>query len=443
MTGFLRIHSFFENSEGRTIANLSSIYNEEAKLVEAIESLINGILTKELIYGRSVLLKPNWVKHSAVPSDEICLRTNDNFILAVLKVVLKMCPSRVIIGDAPIQGCNWDRMVSAVLIKRVASLSEEFKVPVSIKDFRRRNYNISDNAPASEIKPSSDYVLFDLEKKSRLEPVTSSGKTKFRVTNYNSDRMSEAHAPGMHKYCITKEFFDADIVLSLPKVKTHQKTGITGAIKNIVGINGDKDFLPHHRLGGTSMGGDCYPGGGWGSYLRYWSEITLDSANHNQGRKRFWFWLYLSSFLWKISLPSSEHQRAAGWHGNDTTWRMVIDINTIARFGKSDGTVSEKPQRQIFSLCDGIIAGQGDGPLEPEPLPMGYISFSNDSSLNDWAYAILMGLEPERLSLLRNSFNSENINEIFFNCLKLDLSELGKHSIITKLPKGWRNYKLK
>ena len=30
---------------------------------------------------------------------------------------------------------------------------------------------------------------------------------------------------------------DADIVISLPKIKSHQKTGITGAIKNLVGIN--------------------------------------------------------------------------------------------------------------------------------------------------------------------------------------------------------------
>ena len=68
------------------------------------------------------------------------------------------------------------------------------------------------------------------------------------------------HAPGRHRYVIAREIIEADVVFSLPKLKTHERAGLTGALKNFVGINGHKDCLPHHRKGGSLAGGDCYEG---------------------------------------------------------------------------------------------------------------------------------------------------------------------------------------
>lgn len=325
------------------------------------------------------------------------------------------------------------------LIFSVRSLvfQKESNVAVSLIDFRRRKYSVEGNSPLTEIRPLSEYVIIDLGKRSILEPVTSAGKTRFRVTNYDPDRMQEAHAPGVHKYCIAKEFFDADIVISLPKIKTHQKTGVTGALKNLVGINGDKDFLPHHRIGGTKRGGDCYPGG---SNLRYWSELTLDEANRRQGKKSFWYWQKLASALWRLSLPGPEHQIAAGWHGNDTAWRMVLDLNMIAEFGRADGSLAPERQRQIYSMCDGIIAGQGEGPLKPNPLPLGLISFSNDSALNDQAMALMMGFDPQELSLLKNSNPLGDSSPIDFNGKQINLVDLKAHALKAIPPKGWMKY---
>ncbi len=383
------------------------------------------------------MLKPNWVKHSRNPEDEICLRTHDNFVLAVTKVILTMEPSLLIIGDAPIQGCNWDNMISGKLLKELNKLSDQYATPVQLKDFRRRTYRLSDNNPQSQLKPMSDYLIFDLGEESLLEPITVSGQSKFRVTNYDPDRMSSAHAPGVHRYCITNELFLADVIISLPKIKTHQKTGLTGALKNIVGLNGDKDFLPHHRLGGTRFGGDCYPGG---SLLRYWSEIMLDKANRRQGKKIFWYWQKFSSLLWRLSLPGNEHNIAAGWHGNDTTWRMVADLNRIAEYGNADGTLSEKPLRKIFSLCDGIIGGQGDGPLEPIPFPLGIVSFTNNSLANDRAMSILMGLPIDKIPLLNSLPYKETECEIQLNNKNIRMEELGQYALKALPPKGWVNY---
>ncbi|MBK6729398.1 MAG: hypothetical protein IPG60_00005 [Bacteroidetes bacterium] len=55
-------------------------------------------------------------------------------------------------------------------------------------------------------------------------------------------------------------------------------------------------------------------------------------------------WIRLASLLWKISLPGKEHQHAAAWYGNDTTWRVVMDLNIIINYGKADGTIADTPR---------------------------------------------------------------------------------------------------
>jgi uncharacterized protein (DUF362 family) len=432
---FLHIARIPSGNQNR-LSELVDFYNSEA-LPAALNALVKSGIHPDEIRNKKVLFKPNWVRHSIAPDDELCMRTHDNFVVAALKIILEMGPSSVVIGDAPIQGCEWDKMISGSFSDKILKLSEEFGIPVQIKDFRRKTYNVADNTLQSEIRPISDYLIFDTGKDSALEPITAKGFRKFRVTNYDPDRMTSAHAPGIHKYCIAKEFFEADVVILLPKIKTHQKTGLTGALKNLVGINGDKDFLPHHRMGGTTMGGDCYPGG---SVLRYWSELSLDKANRRQGKSSFWFWQKFSSLLWKLSFPGPEHQLAAGWHGNDTTWRMVMDLNKVGIYGDIKGKLSKQPQRQIYSLCDGIIAGQSNGPLEPEPLPLGILSFTNHSLSNDRAMALLMGLPIGKISLLDNSFTQEADCEVTLDGKRISMEELKVYSIQALPPKGWIDY---
>lgn len=438
MHGFLEIVTAFSSRNERSLERLASLYDDSRALQKLIDAAISIHLPDSAIAGKKIMLKPNWVKHSTIESDEICLRTHDNFLLAALTYILKRKPAKVLIGDAPIQGCKWEIMISTAFKEKVRQLSEAHGIPVVVQDFRRTTFDPSLNNPNREINPLTEYVIMDLGKDSYLEPITQRDRQVFRVTDYNPDRFTESHAPGVHKYCITKELFDADIVISLPKVKTHQKAGITAALKNIVGLNGDKDFLPHHRIGGTGYGGDCYPGN---NRLRYWSELAMDFANRRQGKWSYWLGQKFSSLLWRLSFPGKEHHLAAGWHGNDTTWRMVMDLNKIVVFGSSDGTLIEHPQRQLFSLCDGIIGGQGDGPLKPEPLALGVVTFTNHSAINDVALAQLMGFQPERIPLLNAAMKT--IGEqlyISLNGIKKEMSDFREYAVDTTPPPGWEAY---
>lgn len=440
MDHFVKIITLYNASYERETHNLSEKYKDLNGLLDVIHNLIYDDLIKiNHIRGKNIMIKPNWVLHNRKPSDEICLRTNKNFLLAALENILKAEPAKVCLGDAPIQGCDWSKILTKEFSNQIDILKSKYGIPILIKDFRRTTFVPGANNPQSGLNPLSDYVIFDVGKDSYLESVSSDTKSIFRVTDYNPDRLTESHRKGVHKYCITKELFEADIILSLPKIKTHQKTGITGALKNIVGLNGNKDFLPHHRIGGTGFGGDCYPGS---NYFRYWAELSLDQANKYQGKALYWFWTFMSDGLWALSRPKNVHNRVAGWYGNDTTWRMVLDLNKIVLYGCIDGSLATKPQRKIYSLGDGIIAGQGDGPLKPNPLPLGVVTFTDDSTLHDLAVCLLMKFDIAKIPILKtiDLVKTDHQSNIFINEQKVRIKELDRFGVVTLPPPGWVEY---
>jgi uncharacterized protein (DUF362 family) len=437
---FVRIKTLFSNESERNIAYLSGVYADHTRLCQEITDLTVLDLNAETVTGKRIFLKPNWVKHPQNTHDEICLCTHHNFTLATLEVMLRLGPKKVVIGDAPVQSCRWDNAVDSAFLAKVQALAERYDIPVVVKDLRRVVMDMR-TAEMVKVQQSLDrFLIFDLGKQSYLEPVTLEGQNSFRVTHYNPDRFLESHTKGIHKYCITRELFEADIVISMPKTKTHEKTGITNALKNIVGMNGDKDFLPHHRIGGTATGGDSYPGN---NLFRNLSERAYDQANRNLGKSSYKFWVKTASLLWKLSQPRNEDRFGAGWYGNDTTWRMVMDLNRIVLYGRCDGTVSDTPQRQFFSLCDGIIGGQKDGPLSPTPLALGLICFTDDSAWADIAMAILMSMDITRLPLLMaaKDFSPSRNFQLEFDGKPMELHQLKEKGIEAEMPSGWKNYK--
>ncbi len=436
---FLKIKTLFSNPNDRNVEFLSGVYEDQDKLIQTISELFNEeFLQNEFLKNKTVLLKPNWVVHSSVATDEICLRTHDNFLLAALEVVAGQKPAKIIIADAPVQGCDWDKMITPEFLLQMNEICQKYNIPLIVKDLRKTTFNPKLNSKQT-INSDEEYTIFNLGSESQLEPISLNNRNPFRITYYNPDRLKESHYPGTHKYCIANNFLLVDVVISLPKVKTHQKAGITCALKNLVGINGDKDYLPHHRIGGSEMGGDCYPGK---NKIRYFSEKVRDIANRNIGKYKYKIWAGFSYLLWHLLPKQETHSLSAGWYGNDTTWRMVHDINKIAIFGKLDGSISIIPQRVVYSLCDGIIGGQGDGPLKPIPLPLGIISFTNDSAINDIGMAILMGFDWQKIYLLKDLKYPNELNELKIE-LNQDVKEfnsLNELSIPTIPPPGWEEY---
>jgi hypothetical protein len=214
--------------------------------------------------------------------------------------------------------------------------------------------------------------------------------------------MARTHAPGKHQYLIAREVLEADVIVNLPKLKTHKKAGVTCALKNLIGINGNKEYLPHHRVGGARQGGDCYPGG---SRVKRALEYSLDRQNMAESFAAARLWSDIAVNLDRAARLTVDGLGVEGsWSGNDTIWRTCLDLNRILLYGTADGAMAADPQRRVFHIVDAVVAGHGDGPLSPQPLGLGMILAGQNAPAVDWVGAALLGYDPSRIPVVREAF---------------------------------------
>src|SRR5262245_33688925 len=96
-------------------------------------------------------------------------------------------------------------------------------------------------------------------------------------------------------------------------------------------------------------------------------------------------------------LVGTDNNYDGSWYGNDTVWRMALDLQRVLHYGATDGTLSNHVQRKVLTITDAIIAGQGDGPLSPTPIEFGIMTLGVNAAAVDWIHALLMGLVPEQV----------------------------------------------
>ena len=169
-----------------------------------------------------------------------------------------------------------------------------------------------------ECRVADEYQVIDLGSDSFLEDISDYAE-RFRVTCYDPRLMSSHHQKGKHEYLVTKKAFNADLLINLAKMKTHIKAGLTGALKNFVGINGHKEYLPHHILGSSESGGDCYAKGNRmrdvydETYDKFWTRYdSLSETARKAGA------IALAG-LWRASrVPTGDSISPGSWQGNET-----------------------------------------------------------------------------------------------------------------------------
>lgn len=128
-------------------------------------------------------------------------------------------------------------------------------------------------------------------------------------------------------------------------------------LKNLVGINGDKNWLPHYCFGSPDTGGDQFP---------------------QTNRKNL-----AENFIVTFG-KTDEVIRSGNWFGNDTTWRMCLDLNRILMYGNNKGI---------------LITENG------EPVKSSFIAMGFDPLNVDLVCTKLMGYDYKKIKLLSNSFN--------------------------------------
>ena len=378
--------------------------------------------------GDVVALKPNLVIHKHLRNPEFGL----NALIthpSITRVVADYCMialrgvGSLIIGDAPVQSCNWDKLIEASGYNTLLNFYKMYELillpktdqkiifPVKLMDFRltqsgnRRVFGI--DVIYNKIKKScstEDYVAVNIGKDSALMEKIEK-YNQFRITNYDPSEMIKHHNSNINEYLISQVILNADVVINLPKPKTHRKAGITAAMKNIIGINGHKDWLPHHTKGSVYEYGDEYLNKS--TLKRYHTNAIekSDIAGINGNLARAAFWKYAAKFMFKIIKITKNNMHSEGsWWGNDTIWRTICDINRILIYADKNGNMCKTPQRKCFQIGDIIISGEGEGPLSPTPKKVGVVAAAHNPLAFDTAICALMGFDVEKIKSINNAY---------------------------------------
>jgi uncharacterized protein (DUF362 family) len=365
---------------------------------------------------RRVVLKPNWVLHETDPAFPIrALVTDARIIEAAAEACLELFPEAesILIGDCPLQSADWPLLLKqSGLESLMARLTKSSQGRLAFRDLRREVFARKDGSflVASNVEHGDPrgYREVCLGNRSHLEAISNQAHL-FAVNDYSASVTSSNHRQGDHRYLVSQSVLDADLFINLPKWKSHAKAGITCALKNLVGINGDKAYLPHFRRGAPKWGGDEYRDRGrW----LYWLQTTL--RENVQKRSQLAYQILKPG--WEIikrargietrldnpqARPKNFYVAGGAWHGNQTIWRMIYDLNLIIQCADAVGLLHATPQRRYFCIVDGLISGEGNGPLQPLPRETDWVAFGEDPFAIDTALAWFMGFDPDKIPVLR------------------------------------------
>jgi len=375
--------------------------------------------------GSTVVIKPNFVFHSKEPQDQRrvdCTITNGSVLRAVLDftIIALKDSGEIIIADSPIEAADFDAIKSYTGLEVITDfLKHRSNVRISFLDLRiRRALKDKGGKVIGHTNLSGGpqgTIDIDMQNSSYLAELDESCPNYLTVADWRVNHEDPRditkgltnvyHNARCHRYKVSKVFLQADTVISISKLKTHKKAGVTLSLKNFVGICSDKEYMPHHR-GGPPPTGDSFP--------RYPKKIELGINSFLNKLKyispvRRFISKYLKPLVYTFASPETLLPIQNGsWSGNDTLWRTILDLNTIVRRADSEGRILGVVKRKFFFIVDGIIAGEGDGPLQNIAKPLGLVAASESSAALDWHLARLMGFDPERIPHVREAVKAEN-----------------------------------
>jgi hypothetical protein len=241
---------------------------------------------------------------------------------------------------------------------------------------------------------------------------------------YHRQETIVCHTGERQEYQLSKTILGADVFISVPKMKVHKKVGVTLNIKGMVGSAVNKNLLVHYTLGSPSMGGDQFPDNFLEPHEKF--LISVERIFYDLFlAKRSVFLEYIHRSFYaaharttrKLGLTVGNHGGykkrifdAGNWYGNDTCWRMSADLAKIIYFADSAGKMHETQQRPMFTIIDGVIGGEGQGPLEPDPKPSGVLLGSESFLAADIAATRLMGFDPFKLKMYAYLVNNPDFD---------------------------------
>jgi uncharacterized protein (DUF362 family) len=406
--------------------------------------------------GSSVFVLCNFVYHRR-PTETVASFFGKCIHASVLRAVLDYVllavgpRGRVAFGNAPLQSCSWDEVLKEVGATAVLDFYKRKGCEVEARDLRSKvvKWTYLGRTVETQLRDvATECAEVDLGTTSLLSEFDRNGNSpRFGVTDYDLRRTAAFQSEENHRYVISRAIVDADAVISISKLKTHNKVGITCGLKGYVGVVGHKDCLAHYRVGSPSAGGDEYPD------QSPFAHALSQLHNSVWGRRHSKLGQGALQVLYRSACRASalgDTIKGGGWYRNDTAWRMALDLARIVRALDKAGHMSDSVQRSTISFIDGIVGGEGDGPLSPTPVNTGLMVFSPDVAIGDLVACRLMGFDPNSFPLIREAFRAMKypVTEsepsgctVIFDGKKLSEAEVGPAlSRAFLAPQGWSDY---
>ena len=337
--------------------------------------------------GNIVFIKPNWVasrwRESCPHKDSLyCVITHPKIIEAVADFVAEALQGKgkIIIGDNPSIDADFKELLDFTEIDK---LKEKYDVPVDILDLRPlvcddlKNYGKKDLMVSQYGDPLGE-VEVNLGKESQLYGLDSS---RFRGVFDERNETVASHTGENQLYTFSRSLYMADVYISIPKMKTHQKVGATLNLKGLVGAVTNKNQLVHWQVGYPEIHGDEYP----------------SKEAYDEGMK-----------------AKVKHRGA--WPGNDTIWRMVADLYRAML----------RRERRYFSVIDGIQAGEGQGPFCTTSKFANTLIVGENLLATDIVAARYMGLDPEKISYLSHCLRNKNDFDVSYDDIEVIVNGVPK-----------------
>ena len=390
-----------------------------------------GIVRK----GDRVVIKPNLIFHSHPLGDEgfLSMVTHASVIRPIIDYLLLETDGDVsiLICDAPLQSADFKLICKKNGLDDLVKYYKNKGIYISIVDLR---YEIStldeEGIIINRVRGDGDpegYCVVDLNKKSAFMPIINYSQ-KLEITDYPVGTVSKHHNTFKNEYLISKSILKSDLFINVPKLKTHKKAGITVAMKNLIGINGDKSWIAHHRRGGIKSGGDEYEKFNLSEYFKwhlnaYLKQSSLGKKINRHLRKLYRKLVWKGKTIKEMALSTDEcakiNYMEGNWFRNDTVWRTILDLNNILFFSGKDGKIHNSKQRNYVAVVDGIWSGERNGPMEQIPRKGGVIISGFNPVAVDYAAAKIIGFNSGKIPQIVNGF----LNQFFL------LSEFPQGSI--------------
>jgi uncharacterized protein (DUF362 family) len=359
--------------------------------------------------GDTVFLKPNMIAHKhAHSNDWNYVITHGSIVRAVVDytyLALKGA-GRIIVGDSPQSDSRFDLIVSRMGLRAIQELYWEKKsFEIEIIDLRDEFWVERDGIYVETVRLPGDprgSLTLDLAGDSMFAELDGLGK-RYYGAFYNVEETNAHHHDGKHEYAISRTPIAADVFINLPKLKTHKKCGITINLKGLVGINANKNWLPHYAFGVPSAGGDQFADGRAKEQLENAIVLAAKRRLLKQNPMFKQVARKLKRIGYKLFGDTENVIRSGNWHGNDTVWRMCLDLNRILMYASPNGTMRDTAKRYL-SIVDGIYAMEGNGPVAGTLKRAGLVVGGCNPVAVDAVCANLMGFDLRRLPLVERAF---------------------------------------